>query len=113
MAYGESWSSSPIVGSLQGPGSSLVTGIVIVSLMILPTIAVMVQASLQQVPSTLLQSATALGCNRWSIIQRVILPSIKPAISTAIILATGRALGENDGRPYGLWEYCANSRQPI
>jgi phosphate transport system permease protein len=84
----------PIIGTFQLPGSSLLAGILILSLMILPTIAVMAEASFQQVPPHLIQGSSALGLHRWSIIWQVILPSVRPALGTAVILAAGRAIGE-------------------
>ena len=73
---------------------SLLAGILIVALMILPTIALIGDSSLAQVPSDYLRGAAALGLARWGIIWQIALPSAKRGLVTAIMLATARALGE-------------------
>jgi phosphate transport system permease protein len=62
--------------------------------MILPTITLVVQASLAHIPVSFIQNATALGLSRWSMIQRVLLPTAKGGIFTGIFLGVARALGE-------------------
>ena len=84
----------PIIGSWQPPGPSLLAGILVVTLMILPTIMLVAQASLTHIPSAYIQSATALGFSRWSLIWHIILPSAKVGLFTAILLGLARALGE-------------------
>ena len=84
----------PLIGRWQPPGPSLIAGILILSLMILPTITLVVQASLAHIPVSFIQNATALGLSRWSMIQRVILPTAKEGIFTGIFLGVARALGE-------------------
>ncbi|HIE65542.1 MAG TPA: phosphate ABC transporter permease subunit PstC [Nitrospiria bacterium] len=84
----------PIIGRIHPPGPSLSAGILILALMILPTIALLADASLTAVPSQILQGAAALGLSRWSIITGVALPAARAGLTTSIILATGRAIGE-------------------
>ncbi len=84
----------PIIGRLQPPGPSLLAGIVILSIMILPTIALMADASLANVPRDYLRAAAALGLGRWATIRGVVLPAAKSGLFTGVILETGRAIGE-------------------
>lgn len=85
---------APLVAKIHPPGTSLLTGIFILSIMILPTIALTIDSSLSQVPTVWIHGAHALGMSQWSIIQKIGLPTARSGIFTSIILATGRAIGE-------------------
>ena len=78
--------------TLSGPGM-LPAGIVL-SIMILPTIAAISLNSLIAVPPRIRQAAYGLGATRWEAILAVILPTATKGIFGAVILAFGRALGE-------------------
>jgi phosphate transport system permease protein len=84
----------PLIGRIHPPGSSLFTGMIVLALMILPTITLVVDASLAQVPAAYLKAAAALGLSRWAIVRGVALPSAKVGLLTGVMLATGRAIGE-------------------
>lgn len=84
----------PLLRQWQPPGQSLLAGICILALMILPTIALLTDAALAQVPRTYLQAAAALGLARATVLWRVALPTARSGIVSGILLATGRALGE-------------------
>ena len=84
----------PLIGRLHPPGTSLLAGIAILTLMILPTIALTVDASFAKVPTQYLQGAAALGLSRWSTICNIVFPTAKSGLLTGIILETGRAIGE-------------------
>lgn len=84
----------PLIGKLQPPGASLLAGIAILTLMILPTIALTAQASFSEVPTEYLQGAAALGISRWATIRSVVLTAAKSGIFSGLILGTGRAIGE-------------------
>jgi len=84
----------PLIAKLQPPGASLLAGIAILTLMILPTIALTAQASFSEVPTEYLQGAAALGISRWATIRSVVLVAAKSGIFTGLILGTGRAIGE-------------------
>jgi phosphate transport system permease protein len=72
----------------------LLAGIAILTIMILPTIALMADASLAKVPPEYLQGAAALGISRWGTIWGVVFPAAKSGLFTGVILETGRAIGE-------------------
>ncbi|PMB40255.1 phosphate ABC transporter permease subunit PstC [Fischerella thermalis CCMEE 5330] len=84
----------PLIGKLHPPGTSLLAGIAILTLMILPTIALTAEASFSEVPNEYLQGAAALGISRWATIRSVVLPAAKSGLFTGLILGTGRAIGE-------------------
>ncbi|NET54699.1 MAG: phosphate ABC transporter permease subunit PstC [Symploca sp. SIO2E6] len=84
----------PLIGSLQPPGTSLLAGIAILTIMILPTIALTADASFAKVPPEYLKGAFALGLSRWGTVRGVIFPAAKSGLFTGLILGTGRAIGE-------------------
>jgi phosphate transport system permease protein len=84
----------PLINQLHPPGASLLAGILVLALMILPTIALTAHAALLAVPSEYLHGAAALGMSRWGIIRGVVLPTARIGITAGIILAGGRAIGE-------------------
>lgn len=84
----------PIIGRLQAPGTSLLAGIIILTIMILPTIALMADASITKVPPEYLKGAAALGLSRWAMVRSVVFPAAKSGLFTGVILETGRAIGE-------------------
>lgn len=84
----------PLIGELQPPGPSLLAGILILTVMILPTIALTADASLAGVPPQYVRGAAALGLPRWATIRNVVFPAAKSGLFTGVILQTGRAIGE-------------------
>ncbi len=84
----------PLIGRMHPPGPSLLAGIAILTIMILPTIALVADASLAKVPASYLQGAAALGLSQWTTIRRIVFPAAKSGLFTGLILETGRAIGE-------------------
>ena len=84
----------PLIGKIQPPGPSLLAGIAILTIMILPTIALMADASLANIPRQYLHAAAALGLSRWTTVRGVVFPAAKSGLFTGMILETGRAIGE-------------------
>jgi sulfate transport system permease protein len=60
----------------------------------LPFVVRTVQPVLEDVEREVEEAAASLGADRWQTFQRVILPSILPALTTGFALAFARALGE-------------------
>lgn len=85
---------APLIARWQPPGQSLLAGVLILTIMILPTVALLSESSLRIVPRAYLAGAAALGLSRWAMIRGIALPAAKSGIFTAILLATGRAIGE-------------------
>ncbi len=84
----------PIVARIEPPGASLLTAIVVLALMILPTVAVTSDAALGGVPDEYRRGAVALGLGRVAVIWRVMIPAARRGIGVGIVLALGRAIGE-------------------
>lgn len=85
---------APLIGRQHPLGVSLFTGILVLTVMILPTVAVTVDAALAGVPTVYLRGAAALGMHRCTMISGVVLPAARSGIASGIMLATGRAIGE-------------------
>lgn len=77
-----------------GTGFSVLAGIVVLSIMILPTIASIAVDAIKVIPKSYLQASYGLGATRWQTISKVIVPSAKNGILTGIILGLARAFGE-------------------
>ncbi len=87
----------PVVGALfTGPaiGKDLLTGGVILSIMILPTITAVSREILLAVPNTQREGMLAIGATRWETIRGAVLPYARSGIVGAAILGLARALGE-------------------
>lgn len=84
----------PLVGALAPPGPSLLSGILVLAMMIVPTVALLAGAALERVPTDQLQGAAALDLSRWTTVRRVVLPATAPGLGVAVVLATMRAVGE-------------------
>ncbi|MGR9100971.1 MAG: phosphate ABC transporter permease subunit PstC [Gammaproteobacteria bacterium] len=85
---------APLIGRLQPPGASLLTAVLVLALMILPTVALTAEAALESVPKDCLRGAAALGLSRWGMIRGVALPAARSGIAAGLLLASGRAIGE-------------------
>ena len=79
---------------IMGFGRSIVAGSLTMSLLILPVIIIASREALRAVPSSIRQSAFALGATRWQTIRSQVLPVALPGILTGVILALSRAVGE-------------------
>jgi phosphate transport system permease protein len=75
-------------------GSSIMTAVVVLTIMVVPIIASVSLEVLRTVPRDLKEGALALGSTHWEMIRGVMLPSAKPGIVAAVILGFGRAVGE-------------------
>lgn len=85
---------APWIAAIEPPGPSLLAGILIVALMVLPTIMLLVESAMAAVPGDQLRAAAALGLGRWTVIRHLVLPMARPGILTGWILGTARAVGE-------------------
>lgn len=78
--------------TLSGPG--LLPAALVLSIMVLPTVAAISQDALQLVPYRTKEAAFGMGATRWEAILRVMLPTAAGGIFSALVLGFGRALGE-------------------
>jgi phosphate transport system permease protein len=84
----------PLIRQLGGTGYSLLAGIVILTIMVLPTLISIAEDSLQALPKEYKEGALALGATHWQAIWHVMLPSARSGITTALVLSMARAIGE-------------------
>jgi len=69
-------------------------GAVALAVIMVPIVARSTEEVLRLVPGSLREAALALGAPRWRMIARVVLPTARAGIATAIVLAVARAAGE-------------------
>ena len=75
-------------------GANLISAVLVLALMILPTVINISESALRAVPLHLKSASLALGATKIQTIFQVILPAAKSGIITAVVLGTGRAIGE-------------------
>lgn len=84
----------PLINRVEPPGASLLAGVVILSMMIVPTIALFAHAALRGVSQEERRHAAATGLSRWGTLRAVVLPQAWQGIVTGILLGAARAVGE-------------------
>lgn len=75
-------------------GANLISAVLVLALMILPTVINISETALRSVPGHLRSASLALGATKIQTIFQVVIPAAKSGIVTAIVLGTGRAIGE-------------------
>ncbi len=75
-------------------GSNLISAVLVLAIMILPTVINISESAIKAVPIYLKTGSLALGASHIQTIFKVILPAARSGIVTAIVLGVGRALGE-------------------
>lgn len=96
--YVEPWL-IPAVGWIPGfsgpfTGYSVFTASLVLTIMILPTVAAISRNVLRAVPKEQREAMLALGSTRWEMFSQAVLPYAKGGIIGALALALGRAAGE-------------------
>ncbi|RSZ59685.1 phosphate ABC transporter permease subunit PstC [Massilia atriviolacea] len=87
----------PIVGQLfSGPmmGFSILAAGLVLAIMIIPFIASVIRDVFEIVPAVLKESAYGLGCTKWEVVRKIVLPYTKTGVVGGVMLGLGRALGE-------------------
>lgn len=75
-------------------GASLIAGIIVLSIMILPTIASLASDAIRGIPHEFIEASYGLGATRWQTIYKVVVPAAKSGILTGVVLGLARAFGE-------------------
>ncbi|MBI1190088.1 MAG: phosphate ABC transporter permease PstA [Tepidisphaera sp.] len=75
-------------------GRSILSGGVTLAFLILPIVIVATREALRSIPQSMREAAYALGATRWQVIRHHLLPYSAGGISTGVIIALGRAIGE-------------------
>ena len=78
--------------NLSGPG--MFPAALVLSIMILPTVAAISQDALSAIPGKVKEAAFGMGTTRWEAILKVLLPTASRGIFGGLVLGFGRALGE-------------------
>ena len=77
-----------------GMRASLLGGIIALSLVELPIMCRAVEEVLKMIPFELTESAHALGATRWEVAWKVVVRQALPGLTSAILLAFGRGIGD-------------------
>jgi phosphate transport system permease protein len=77
-----------------GLGRVLLSGALILTLLVLPTVIIAAREAIRSVPDSIRQGGYALGATQWQVVSRQVLPAAIPGIATGSILALSRAIGE-------------------
>lgn len=75
-------------------GANLLSAVIVLAIMILPTVINISEAALRAVPVSLKSASLALGASQIQTIFKVMIPTAKSGIITAVVLGVGRAIGE-------------------
>lgn len=75
-------------------GANLISAVLVLAVMILPTVINISEASLRAVPGYLKSASLGLGASKIQTIFKVQIPAAKSGIMTAVVLGIGRAIGE-------------------
>lgn len=77
-----------------GNGYSVLTAMLLLGIMILPTIIELSESSIRSVPRHYYNGSVALGATHERSIFRVILPAASSGVISSVVLGIGRAIGE-------------------
>ena len=97
------WSTPSIVYGLFGLAflvprlgntTSLLSGMLVLGVMMLPLVVITSREALQSVPDDYRDASAALGVGKWETIRSVVLPAAMPGVITGVILGVGRIAGE-------------------
>ncbi|PKF49663.1 phosphate ABC transporter permease subunit PstC [Enterovibrio nigricans] len=75
-------------------GNTLLAGIIVLAVMILPTVITVSETSLRAVPKVYKEGSLALGASQMFTTFKLLLPAARSGIMTGVILGIARALGE-------------------
>ena len=75
-------------------GANVLSAVIVLAIMILPTVISVSASSLRAVPDSLRAASLALGASKMQTVFRVTIPAAKSGILTGVVLGIGRALGE-------------------
>ena len=75
-------------------GANLISAVLVLAIMILPTVINISESALRSVPASLKAASLGLGASKIQTIFRVTIPAAKSGILSAAVLGIGRAIGE-------------------
>jgi phosphate transport system permease protein len=83
-----------IVRGPLGMGPVLLAGGITLALLVLPVVIIVAREAIRAVPPSIREGSLALGATQWQTIWKQVLPGSIAGISTGVILALSRAIGE-------------------
>ena len=83
-----------IVRGPLGMGPVLLAGGITLALLVLPVVIIVGREAIRAVPPSIREGSLALGATQWQTIWKQVLPGSISGISTGVILALSRAIGE-------------------
>lgn len=86
---------------------SLISGVITLAIMVLPTIIRTTEEALLAVPDSYREGSFGLGASKTRTVFRVILPSAIPGIMSGIVLSVGRIVGESAALIFTAGTYAA------
>ncbi|MDR1574852.1 MAG: phosphate ABC transporter permease subunit PstC [Treponema sp.] len=75
-------------------GNTLLSAIIVLALMILPTVITIAETSLRTVPLSVREASLSLGASKMQTVWRAVLPHAGSGVIAGIILGISRAVGE-------------------
>ncbi len=87
----------PLIGAFFGGpayGIGIFTAGLILAIMILPFVASISRDVFATVPAVLKEAGYGLGCTKWEVFRKIVLPFSRVGVVGGCMLALGRALGE-------------------
>jgi phosphate transport system permease protein len=75
-------------------GNTLLSGVIVLALMILPTVITIAETSLRAVPRSVREASLSLGASKMQTAWQVVLPHANSGVIAAVILGISRAVGE-------------------
>jgi len=87
----------PLIGALfSGPpyGIGMLTSGLILAIMVLPFVSSISRDVFDSVPAVLKEAAYGLGCTKWEVVRKIVLPYTRIGVVGGVMLGLGRALGE-------------------
>jgi len=79
----------------QITGLSLLAGVIVLTFMLVPTIAALSTDAIKAVPRRYRDAGFALGMTKFRVIWKIVLPTGRSGILASVILAAGRGIGES------------------
>ena len=102
-----------VIGIQTAGGLSILTTVIVLSMMIMPTITMVSVTSLKAVKPELINGSLALGASKTQTIFKVIIPNALPGILTSVLLAIGRIIGESAALIFAIGTMIMDSPTPI
>jgi phosphate transport system permease protein len=75
-------------------GIGILTASLILAIMVLPFVTAISRDVFDAVPPVLKEAAYGIGCTRWEVVRRVVIPYARVGVIGGCMLGLGRALGE-------------------